>query len=56
LLENLPEIPIALVSQFFPRQYSRIMDGMLGRSCLDIVLDRVGDWCADYAAACGVTL
>lgn len=56
LLSNLSQVPIALVCQYFPRQYARIMEGNLAATGLDVILDRVGDWCADYAAACGVQL
>lgn len=56
LLNNLREIPVALISQYFPRQYIKVMEGELSCDCMSIILDRIGDWCDIYAAACGIKL
>lgn len=56
LLHNLTSIPVALISQYFPRQYDKVMDGQLSSDCLSIILDRIGDWCDMYAEACGIKL
>lgn len=56
LLRNLTNIPVALISQYFPRQYTKVMEGELSTDCLSIILDRIGDWCDIYAASCGVKL
>ena len=55
LFKNLPEIPPALLSQFFPLQFRKIMAGKLqGKACigsdpLSVLCDRIGDLCDDYA-------
>lgn len=56
LLQNLDAIPAALVSQYFPRQYTKAMEGELSFDAMSIILDRIGDWCDIYAAACGVNI
>lgn len=56
LLENTGEVPVALISQYFPRQYERVVRGELGRDGLSIILDRIGDWYNTYATACGIAL
>lgn len=56
LLGNLENIPVALISQYFPRQYEKVMAGQLSSDCLSVILDRIGYWCDIYAAACGVRL
>jgi len=56
LLRNLDTIPAALVSQYFPRQYAKAMEGELSFDALSVILDRIGDWYDLYAAACGVKL
>ena len=53
LLKNIPVIPPALLSQFFPAQYRRYMEGKLHSDPLSVLCDRIGDTCADYAKACG---
>jgi len=53
LLKNIPGVPPALLSQFFPAQYRRYMAGKLGNDPLAVLCDRIGDACADYAGACG---
>ncbi len=54
LLENTKHIPIALVSRFFPQQFTKVQRGELDNDGQSLVLDRVGIWCGIYAAACGV--
>jgi len=53
LFANVPVIPPALLSQYFPGQYRRYMTGELRNDPLSILCDRIGDTCADYAKACG---
>ena len=53
LIGNVPAVPDAIMSQFFPAQYRRYMAGELRNESLSILYDRVGDVCGDYAAACG---
>jgi len=55
LLRNIPSVPPALLSQFFPAQYRRFMAGKLSSDPLSILCDRVGDVCAGYARAAGFT-
>ena len=54
LLENLVEIPPALLSQYLPRQYQRCMEGRLKAGALPVLCDRVGDVLESYARACGI--
>lgn len=56
LLRNLSNIPVALISQYFPHQYAKVMEEKLSCDGKSIILDRVGDWCDTYAAACGVRI
>ena len=65
LFNNLPEVPPALLSQYFPLQYRKVMAGKRqGNACiannvciasdpLSLLCDRIGNLCDDYAAACG---
>jgi D-tagatose-1,6-bisphosphate aldolase subunit GatZ/KbaZ len=53
LLANLPEVPPALMSQYFPVQYRRFMGGALKADAASLLYDRIGEVCADYAGACG---
>lgn len=53
LLKNTADVPPALLSQFFPAQYRRFMEGKLRNDPVSILCDRIGDVCGDYAAACG---
>ena len=53
LLGNIPQIPPALMSQFFPAQYRKYMAGKLQNDPVSLLCDRIGDVCADYACACG---
>lgn len=55
LLRNLEEIPPALLSQYFPRQYRRYMEGRLKPGALPVLCDRVGDVLDSYARACGIS-
>ena len=54
LLSNLADVqlPAALVSQYFPTQYQRMMSGELEGNAMDILLDRLGQWNETYAVAC----
>lgn len=54
LLENVVEIPPALLSQYFPRQYTRFMEGQLRADAQAVLCDRMGDVLAEYARACGL--
>lgn len=56
LLNNTRQVPVGLISQYFPQQYPKVMDGSLGADGLSLVLARVGVWCDIYSAACGVEL
>ena len=53
LFKNIPHIPPALLSEFFPQQYRRYMEKQLRNDPVSVLCDRIGDVCADYAAACG---
>lgn len=54
LFANTASVPAALISQYFPRQYEKVVRKELKDDGLSLVLDRIGDWCDIYAAACGV--
>jgi D-tagatose-1,6-bisphosphate aldolase subunit GatZ/KbaZ len=54
LLKNVSAVSPELLSQFFPAQYRRCMAGKLPNDTLSVLCDRIGDVCADYAAACGI--
>lgn len=56
LLENTAHVPQALICQYFPRQYERVVSGAIADSGEALLLDRIGNWCDVYAAACGVRL
>lgn len=56
LLENTAHVPQALICQYFPRQYERVVSGALADSGEALLLDRIGNWCDVYATACGVRL
>lgn len=56
LLANTAHLPQALISQYFPRQYEKVVAGTLPDSGESILLDRLGDWFDIYATACGVDL
>lgn len=53
LLDNLNTygIPLALLSQYLPRQYSRVRSGQLTTDSRDLLIDRVGDCIDDYLFA-----
>ena len=53
LLVNIPHVPPALLSQFFPEQYRRYIAGKLQNDPVSLLCDRIGDVCAAYAGACG---
>ena len=56
LLDNTSFVPEALISQYFPRQYERVIRQTLTNDGLSLILDRIGDCCDNYAAACGIAL
>ena len=56
LLRNLDRIPVALISQYFPRQYSRVLENELSEDAYSVIIDRIGDWCGPYASACGIDI
>lgn len=53
LLNNLDreEIPLALLSQYLPKQYQRVCSGKLPLRAEDLLVDHVGDWIDDYLYA-----
>lgn len=53
LLDNLNnyEIPLALLSQYLPRQYAKVRSGQLTLNSHDLLIDRVGDCIDDYLFA-----
>jgi len=57
LLETLQRrgIPLPLLSQYLPDQYTRVRAGTLSNDPRDLVLDRVRDVLRGYAAACHPT-
>ncbi len=55
LLANAIHVPHALISQYFPRQYERVISGWLGDDGLSLILDRICDWLDVYAGACGIS-
>ncbi len=56
LLENTENVPVALISQYFPRQYDKVVRGDLRQDGLSLILDRIGNWYDNYAAACGILM
>lgn len=54
LLDNLAgrDIPLPLLSQHLPDQYSRVRNGTLSTDPIDLVLDRVRDVLRGYGRAC----
>ena len=56
LLANTAHVPQALICQYFPRQYEKVIGGEIGDSGEALLLDRVGDWYDVYATACGINL
>lgn len=53
LLNNLAtcEIPLALLSQYLPKQYTKVRSGLLKNRAEDLLIDRVGDCIDDYLYA-----
>ena len=43
---------LAVLSLYFPRQYTKYRNGQLGSDLRTVILDRIGDVLDDYAAAC----
>ena len=56
LLANTAHVPQALICQYFPRQYEKVLSGQLADSGEALLLDRVGNWYDVYATACKVPL
>ncbi len=56
LVENVGRttVPLALLSQYWPRQYEKVRNGELKNHPRELVLARVMDVLDDYAFACGV--
>lgn len=48
LFRNLREIPIYLISQYMPRQYEKIREGILENNCEALILDKIGDVIEKY--------
>ena len=55
MLTNLEEtgIPEPLISQYLPKQFDRVREGVLAPTGHELVIDRVRDALRPYAAACG---
>lgn len=55
LLRNLGsrELPLALISQYLPKQYAMVRAGALPNRAEDLLIDRVGDCIDDYLYATG---
>ena len=53
LLSNLDRehIPLALLSQYLPRQYERVRSGTLPDRAADLLIDHIGDWIDEYLYA-----
>lgn len=53
LLKNLDTygIPLALLSQYMPKQYTRVRSGILKNCAADLLIDRVGDCIDNYLYA-----
>jgi D-tagatose-1,6-bisphosphate aldolase subunit GatZ/KbaZ len=49
------DIPETLLSQYFPSQYRKIRDGVLGRGPEDLLRDKVKEVIDDYAYAAGMS-
>ena len=56
LLANTVHVPQALICQYFPRQYEKVINGEIGDSGEALLLDRVGNWFDIYATACGIEI
>ena len=56
LIANTAHVPQALICQYFPRQYEKVIRGDIADSGEALLLDRVGDWYDVYATACGIDL
>lgn len=54
LLQNTEHVPHALICQYFPRQYEKVVEGVIADSGEALILDRIGNWCDIYATACGI--
>lgn len=54
LMQNLKQIdiPLQLVSQYFPHQYERIREGLLENTPEELILDHIGREIAKYSKAC----
>ena len=52
LLKGCNHLPPAILSLYFPRQYTKYMEGTLQNDVYSILFDRIGDTLDDYAAAC----
>lgn len=52
LLRDCDHLPPAVLSLYFPRQYTKYLNGVLQNDVYSVVFDRVGDVLDDYAAAC----
>lgn len=51
LLNNVKEIPLSLLSQFFPNQFKKVRNKMLLNSPEEIILDRIRETVDDYLFA-----
>lgn len=55
LISNLTEteIPLGMLSQYFPVQFQRVLEGELNLSAKNIILDKIQDVLRAYAFGCG---
>lgn len=57
LIANLQDqIPINMMSQFLPMQYTRVRNGELINQPMDLIIDKVRDTLRDYSSACVLPL
>jgi D-tagatose-1,6-bisphosphate aldolase subunit GatZ/KbaZ len=54
LTGNLPDIPPALISQYFPVQYRQFMQESLKNDALSLLYSRLAELCDVYARACAL--
>ena len=54
LLNNIPKVPPALLSQYFPFQYSQYMAGKINNDPLTLIYSYIARICREYAEACSL--
>ena len=57
LLDNLERnpIPLMLLSQYLPVQYTRVREGLIASSPNELIHDKIASVMADYSYACGLS-